>query len=134
MTAYKILTPTVLTYIKVVLIVAVVPAIVGFVVVLAERRLMGFMQVRLGPNRVGPKGTLQGLADLVKLVTKEDVTPARAEKMVNLARICERYGGGGHARVGAISFEPEKFDTARVAAREIVDELRASYREQQAGA
>jgi NADH-quinone oxidoreductase subunit H len=83
MTAAKILTPTVLTYIKVVLIVAVVPAIVGFVVVLAERRLMGFMQVRLGPNRVGPKGTLQGLADLVKLVTKEDVTPARAEKMVH---------------------------------------------------
>ena len=83
MTAYKILTPTVLTYIKVVLIVAIVPAIVGFVVVLAERRLMGFMQVRLGPNRVGPKGTLQGLADLVKLVTKEDVTPARAEKMVH---------------------------------------------------
>jgi NADH-quinone oxidoreductase subunit H len=83
MTAAKILTPTVLTYIKVLLIVAVVPAIVGFVVVLAERRLMGFMQVRLGPNRVGPKGTLQGLADLVKLVTKEDVTPARAEKMVH---------------------------------------------------
>jgi hypothetical protein len=54
---------------------------------------------------------------------------ARAENMVNLARICERYGGGGHARVGAISFEPEKFDTARVAAKEIVDELRAAYRE-----
>ena len=61
----------------------VVPAIVGFVIVLAERRFMGFMQVRLGPNRVGPKGTLQGLADLVKLVTKEDVTPARAEKAVH---------------------------------------------------
>jgi NADH-quinone oxidoreductase subunit H len=83
MTAAKILTPTVLTYIKIVLIVAVVPAIVGFVIVLAERRIMGFMQVRLGPNRVGPKGTLQGLADLVKLVTKEDVTPLRAEKAVH---------------------------------------------------
>jgi len=79
----KVLTPTVLTYIKVVLLVALVPAIVGFVVVLAERRFMGFMQVRLGPNRVGPKGTLQGLADLVKLVTKEDVTPARAEGAVH---------------------------------------------------
>src|SRR6266849_735985 len=79
----KILTPTVLTYLKVVLLVAVVPAVVGFVVVLAERRLMGFMQDRLGPNRVGPKGTLQGLADLVKLVTKEDVTPAKAEKAVH---------------------------------------------------
>jgi len=78
----KVLTPTVLTYIKVVLLVATVPAIVGFVIVLAERRLMGFMQARLGPNRVGPKGTLQGLADLVKLVTKEDVTPAGSEKFV----------------------------------------------------
>ena len=79
----KILTPTVLTYIKVVLLVAVVPAVVGFVIVLAERRFMGFMQVRLGPNRVGPKGTLQGLADLLKLVTKEDLTPTRAEKAVH---------------------------------------------------
>jgi NADH-quinone oxidoreductase subunit H len=71
------------TYLLVVLLVAVVPAIVGFVIVLAERRIMGFMQARLGPNRVGPQGTLQGLADLLKLVTKEDVTPARAEKAVH---------------------------------------------------
>jgi len=79
----KVLTPTVLTYVKVVLLVAVVPAIVGFVIVLAERRIMGFMQARLGPNRVGPQGVLQGLADLVKLVTKEDITPAKAEKAVH---------------------------------------------------
>ena len=79
----RVLTPTVLTYLKVVLLVAIVPAIVGFVIVLMERRFMGFMQQRLGPNRVGPKGTLQGLADLLKLVTKEDITPARAEKAVH---------------------------------------------------
>ncbi len=48
--------------------------------------------------------------------------------MENLAKICERYGGGGHARVGAISFPPNKFDEARQAADEIVAELRASYR------
>jgi NADH-quinone oxidoreductase subunit H len=78
----NVLTPTVLTYVKVVLLVATVPAIVGFVIVLAERRIMGFMQARLGPNRVGPKGLLQGVADLLKLVTKEDITPARAEKAV----------------------------------------------------
>jgi len=53
---------------------------------------------------------------------------AHAENMVNLAEICERYGGGGHARVGAISFEPNKFEQARKAAREIVEELRTSYR------
>src|SRR6476661_71137 len=79
----KNLSPEFWTYLKVVLLVATVPAIVGFVIVLAERRIMGFMQARLGPNRVGPQGTLQGLADLVKLVTKEDVTPMRAEKFVH---------------------------------------------------
>jgi len=52
---------------------------------------------------------------------------ADADNLVNLAEICERYGGGGHARVGAISFEPNQFDTARKAAEEIVAELRASY-------
>jgi len=46
-------------------------------------------------------------------------------KMVNLAQICERYGGGGHARVGAISFPQDKEDQARKAAQEIVAELRA---------
>ena len=53
---------------------------------------------------------------------------ANSAKMVNLAAICERYGGGGHARVGAISFGPEEIDEARKAAREIVEELRASAR------
>jgi hypothetical protein len=43
---------------------------------------------------------------------------------VNLARICERYGGGGHARVGAISFAPDQEERARQAAAEIVAELR----------
>jgi len=51
-------------------------------------------------------------------------TKADPAKMVNLAAICERYGGGGHARVGAISFPPDKEDAARAAAAEIVAELR----------
>ena len=46
--------------------------------------------------------------------------------LVNLAAICERYGGGGHARVGAISFPPEREDEARKAAAEIVQELRSA--------
>ncbi len=53
---------------------------------------------------------------------------ANAEGMVNLAKICERYGGGGHARVGAISFEVSQQQAARQAAQEIVAELRASVR------
>ena len=51
---------------------------------------------------------------------------AEKDNMVNLARICERYGGGGHARVGAISFSPDRADEARKAAAEIVRELRAA--------
>jgi len=52
-------------------------------------------------------------------------TRAEPARMVNLAAICERYGGGGHARVGAISFPPDQGDKARAAAAEIVAELRA---------
>ncbi len=52
-------------------------------------------------------------------------TKADPAKMVNLAAVCERYGGGGHARVGAISFPPDQADRARIAAAEIVAELRA---------
>ena len=52
-------------------------------------------------------------------------TPLPAEKLVNLAAICERYGGGGHARVGAISFPPDREEDARKAAGEIVAELQA---------
>jgi hypothetical protein len=48
------------------------------------------------------------------------------QNLVNLAKICERYGGGGHARVGAISFPIDKGDQARQAAAEIVAELRAA--------
>jgi hypothetical protein len=53
---------------------------------------------------------------------------APSEPTVNLAKICERYGGGGHARVGAISFDVSQNEVARKAAFEIVEELRASVR------
>ena len=51
------------------------------------------------------------------------------DRLVNLAKVCERYGGGGHARVGAISFSTDQGRQAKQAAQEIVAELRASYRE-----
>lgn len=54
---------------------------------------------------------------------------APTEPVVNLAKICERYGGGGHARVGAISFDVTQHEAARRAAQEIVQELRASIRQ-----
>ena len=52
-------------------------------------------------------------------------TKKPASELANLAAICERYGGGGHARVGAISFPVEREDQARAAAGEIAAELRA---------
>ena len=48
--------------------------------VLAERRLLAWIQDRKGPNRVGPWGLLQPLADLIKMLTKEDFRPAGADK------------------------------------------------------
>ena len=53
-------------------------------VVWLERRVAGRMQARIGPNRVGPQGLLQFLADGVKLLAKEDVVPASADKPVFL--------------------------------------------------
>jgi nanoRNase/pAp phosphatase (c-di-AMP/oligoRNAs hydrolase) len=49
-----------------------------------------------------------------------------SQPKVNLAKVCERYGGGGHARVGAISFPVDQHEAAAAAARDIVAELRAS--------
>jgi len=53
---------------------------------------------------------------------------APSEPQVNLAKICERYGGGGHARVGAISFNPDQHAQAIRASQEIVRELRGAVR------
>ena len=49
-----------------------------------ERRLLGFLQLRLGPNRAGPLGLLQPIADAVKLLTKEDLIPAGADRVIFL--------------------------------------------------
>jgi hypothetical protein len=52
-------------------------------------------------------------------------TKVPTDELANVAAICERYGGGGHARVGAVSFPPDREDDARRAAAEIAAELRA---------
>jgi NADH-quinone oxidoreductase subunit H len=73
----------------------IVPGIVGIVIVLVflvvmvlvfiwyERRLLGRFQIRLGPNRLGPEGIFQPIATAVKILLKEDLIPAKADKVIH---------------------------------------------------
>jgi NADH-quinone oxidoreductase subunit H len=75
--------PLVYSMAKIVAIVA--PLMLGLAyLTYAERKIIGYMQVRIGPNRVGPKGWLQPIADGLKLLMKEIVIPAGANKWVFL--------------------------------------------------
>jgi NADH-quinone oxidoreductase subunit H len=61
-------------------------AVLGLVLVIMERKVSAWIQIRLGPNRVGPKGMFQSLADTLKLLVKEGLTPNGADKLLfNLA-------------------------------------------------
>ena len=61
-------------------------SLLGLVLILMERKVSAWMQVRLGPNRVGPKGIFQTAADTLKLVVKEGMTPDGADRFLfNLA-------------------------------------------------
>ncbi|MET0063620.1 MAG: NADH-quinone oxidoreductase subunit NuoH [Candidatus Thiodiazotropha endolucinida] len=69
------------TLIKIIIIIAPIMLSVAYFTY-AERKIIGYMQVRIGPNRVGPKGWLQPIADAVKLMFKEIVIPAKANKLL----------------------------------------------------
>ena len=77
-----------MTYLVVPLI-KIVVILAGLIMIAAymtffERKLLAYIQIRIGPNRVWPRGWLQPIADSLKLFVKEDVIPARAQKFVFL--------------------------------------------------
>ena len=66
-------------------VILVLSMTLGFAyVTLYERKVLARMQVRIGPNRAGPQGFLQPIADAVKLIFKEELIPANADKLIFL--------------------------------------------------
>jgi NADH-quinone oxidoreductase subunit H len=75
--------PVVWTLLKIVCVVLPLLGCVAYLT-LWERKMIGFMHVRLGPNRVGPKGLLQPIADALKLILKEIILPSQASPVLYL--------------------------------------------------
>src|SRR5262245_30774820 len=81
---FYVLSP--LVKILVVMFILVLPLVTAMIII--ERKLLGFIQFRTGPNRVGPWGLLQPIADVVKLLGKEDVIPSEAVRWAFLLAPC----------------------------------------------
>ncbi|OIO61310.1 MAG: NADH-quinone oxidoreductase subunit NuoH [Alphaproteobacteria bacterium CG_4_10_14_0_2_um_filter_63_37] len=73
--------PTIWAILKILVVALPIMGVVAYLT-LAERKVIAYMHIRLGPNRVGPKGLLQPIADAIKLITKETIIPTSANRIV----------------------------------------------------
>ena len=93
--------PVIWTLIKIVVVVLPLMGAVAYLT-LWERKAIGFTQIRVGPNRTGPLGLLQPIADALKLLTKEIIIPTVANKGLVPARADHDH----HAGIGRLGRDP----------------------------